>query len=276
MMLGSAHHDGWPFPEGGAGSISQALAAQLLAFGGTIETGRRVRTIDDLPAARVAIFDTSPLELEAIAGARLSAGYRRALRRFRHGPGVFKLDIAMDGEIPWRATEVGRAGTVHLGGTLEEIASSEADASAGRVSPRPFVLLAQQSAFDRTRAPEGRNVVWAYCHVPNGSRPDMREAILGQVERFAPGFRQRILALATTTPADLEARNSNDVGGDIGGGRMSLGQLCARPAGVGSLLDPYATPDPRIFIASASTPPGGGVHGMCGWHAAQSALRRLG
>lgn len=276
LMLGSAHDDGWPFPEGGAGAISAALATRLAELGGTIETGRRIDGLADLPAARVALFDTSPLQLARIAGARLPHRYRRALGRFRYGPGVFKLDIAIAGEIPWQAEGVGEAGTVHVGGSFEEIAASEADANAGRATDRPFVLLAQQSVFDRLRAPDGRNVVWAYCHVPNGSTADVTDAILGQVERFAPGFRDRILGVVKTTPADLAARNPNLVGGAVGGGEMSLGQLFGRPAGIGSIADPYATPDPRTLIVSSSTPPGGGVHGMCGWHGAESALRRLG
>ncbi|MHB8958026.1 MAG: phytoene desaturase family protein [Candidatus Limnocylindrales bacterium] len=275
VMLGSAHHDGWPFPEGGAGAISRAMGSELRSLGGVIETGCPVRSLGDLPASRLALFDTSPRLVAAVAGERLPRHYRRALRRFRYGPAVFKLDIAIEGEIPWAAQGVGLAGTVHLGGTLEDIAASEADATVGRHNPRPFVLLAQQSRFDTTRSPGGRNVVWAYCHVPSGTTVDMTGAILSQVERFAPGFRDRILAVAKTTPADLEARNPNNVGGDMTGGRMSLGQLFTRPGGAATVFDPYATPDPRTFVASSSTPPGGGVHGMCGWHAAQSALRRL-
>ncbi len=276
VMLGSAHHDGWPLPVGGAGSITRALATRLTELGGAIELGRPVRSDGDLPAAALTVFDTSPLQLDAIAGRRLPGRYRRSLRRFRYGPAVFKLDIAIHGTIPWTADGVGHAGTVHVGGSFEEIAASEADANAGRISPRPFVLLAQPSLFDRSRAPDGRNVVWAYCHVPSGSRADMTDAILGQVERFAPGFRDRILAVAKTTPADLERRNPNNVGGDMSGGRMSIGQLFTRPDGIRTVLDPYATPHPGTYIASSSTPPGGGVHGMCGWHAASSALRHVG
>jgi phytoene dehydrogenase-like protein len=273
VMLGSAHHDGWPFPEGGSGRISEALAAELQARGGTVETGRRLERLADLPVHQVALFDTDPRQLAAIAGDRLPAGYRRALRRYRYGPAVFKLDIAIEGSIPWQAEAVGLAGTVHLGGTFEEITGSEADAAAGRHNPRPFVLLAQQSRFDDTRAPEGRNTVWAYCHVPNGSTVDMTDPILGQIERFAPGFRERVLAMASTSPADLAAYNPNSVGGDISGGRMDLRQLFTRPV---MRLDPYTTPDPYLFLCSSSTPPGGGIHGMCGRHAAHSALRRLG
>ena len=272
VMLGSAHHDGWPFPAGGAGEIAKAMAAELLALGGMIETGRRVETTADLPRSRVALFDTSPRQLDAIAGPRLPGGYRRALQRFRYGPSVFKLDLAIDGAVPWQNEAVDEAGTVHLGGTFEEIAASEAAAAAGEHHPRPFVLLAQQSNFDRSRAPDGRNTVWAYCHVPHGSTVDSSEAILGQIERFAPGFRERILATRATSPAELEAYNPNNVGGDMSGGRMDLGQLFARPA---IRLDPYSTPDPRLFLCSSSTPPGGGIHGMPGFHAARSAMKRL-
>lgn len=272
VMLGSAHHDGWPFPAGGAGEISRAMAAEVNALGGTIETSRRIHALSDLPASRVALFDTSPRALGAIAGSRLSSGYQRALTNFRYGPSVFKLDLAIEGTIPWQNAEIGEAGTVHLGGTFEEIAASEAAATAGEHHPRPFVLLAQQSVFDRSRAPEGRNTVWAYCHVPHGSTVDSSEAILGQIERFAPGFRERILATRATTPEELEAYNPNNVGGDMSGGRMDLSQVFTRPA---LRLDPYSTPDPRLFLCSSSTPPGGGIHGMPGFHAARSALRRL-
>jgi phytoene dehydrogenase-like protein len=273
VMLASAHHDGWPFPAGGAGRIPEALTQELRALGGTLETGRYVQRLDDLPAHRVALFDTSPRQLLRVAGDRLPGGYRRALERFRMGPGVFKLDLAIDGAIPWRAQELARAGTIHLGGTLEEIARSEAQIAAGRPADRPFVLLAQQSLFDRSRAPDGQNTVWAYCHVPNGSTADMTQAILGQIERYAPGFRERILATTVTSPAELEAYNANNIGGDVAGGRNDLGQLFTRPAW---RIDPYSTPDRSIFICSASTPPGGGVHGMSGFHAARSAARRLG
>ena len=274
LLLGSAHADGWPFPEGGSERLAEALAAELRASGGHIETNQWVGGMDDLPPHRVALFDVAPRALLAIAGDRLPDGYRRRLERFRHGPGVFKVDIAIEGPIPWRAEGLDQAGTVHLGGTLEEIARSEATVDSGGHAERPFVLLAQQSLFDPTRAPAGKHTVWAYCHVPNGSMVDMTEPILGQIERFAPGFRERILAISTISPAELEVYNPNDPGGDIGGGRLDLGQLFTRPSL--RLFDPYATPDPSLFLCSASTPPGGGVHGMAGWHAARSALRRLG
>jgi len=273
LLLSAAHADGWPFPEGGAGRLAAALEAELKAWGGRIDTDHHVAQMSDLPAHAVALFDTSPHALTGVAGDRLPAGYRRQLERFRHGPGVFKVDLALEGPIPWRAPGLDRAGTVHLGGTLEEIARSEAAVMAGRHPERPFVLLVQHSLFDPTRAPAGRHTAWAYCHVPNGSTHDMTEALLGQIERFAPGFRERVLAISTLPPAELEAYNPNDVGGDIAGGRMDIGQLFTRPSL--RLFDPYATPDPSLFLCSASTPPGGGVHGMAGWHAAQSALRRL-
>jgi phytoene dehydrogenase-like protein len=273
VMLASAHADGWPIPAGGAGQVGEALAAELTALGGSIETGRVIADLAQLPPHRVALFDVTPRQLLAIAADRLPAGYRRALERFRYGPGTFKLDLALDGPIPWRAAELDRAGTVHVGGTYEEIARSEGDVAAGRLPDQPFVLLAQQSRFDRSRAPEGQDTVWAYCHVPNGSTVDMSESILRQIERFAPGFRDRIIATTATNPAQFEAYNANDVGGDIGGGRMDLRQLFTRPSL--RLFDPYSTPDPAIFLCSASTPPGGGVHGMAGLHAARSAARRF-
>jgi phytoene dehydrogenase-like protein len=260
VMLATAHADGWPFPAGGAGRLTDALTAEAV--------GR----MTDLPPHRVALFDVTPRQLLDIAGDRLRGRYRRALSRFRYGPGVFKVDIALDGPIPWTAEEMHQAGTAHLGGTFEEIARSEGAVVRGRVSERPFVLLAQQSLFDPSRAPNGRHTVWAYCHVPNGSTLDMTDAIVAQIERFAPGFRERVLSIASRGPADLEAYNANNVGGDIGGGRNGIAQLFTRPT---LRLDPYSTPDPRIFLCSASTPPGGGVHGMCGVHAAESARRRL-
>ncbi|MDP9272130.1 MAG: NAD(P)/FAD-dependent oxidoreductase, partial [Chloroflexota bacterium] len=208
----------------------------------------------------------------AIAGGRLRGGYGRSLRRFRYGPGTFKLDLALDGPIPWRNPALAEAGTVHLGGTLEEIAAGEDAVAAGRVPDRPFVLLAQQSLFDPSRAPAGRHTAWAYCHVPNGSTVDMSKRIIDQIERFAPDVRDRIIGQHAMGPADLEAYNANYVGGDINGGRQDLGQLFTRPA---IRVDPYATPDSGIFLCSSSTPPGGGVHGMCGYHAARSALRRV-
>jgi phytoene dehydrogenase-like protein len=274
VMLATAHVDGWPLPIGGAERVAEALADEVRRLGGTIETGRRVTRVDDLPPGRVVLFDTGVDQLLRIAGRRLSSLDRRLLRRFRPGPGTFKLDLALDGPIPWRAPDLADAGTVHVGGTFEEIARSEADVVAGRLPDRPFVLLAQPSRADRSRVPGHGETIWAYCHVPNSSTADMTEPILRQIERFAPGVRDRILAQKVTTPADLAAANANDRGGDITGGRMDLAQLFTRPSW--RVLNPYATSDPGIFLCSASTPPGGGIHGMAGMHAAESALRRLG
>ena len=272
VMLASAHADGWPFPQGGAGRLTSAMAQVFEGKGRRIVTDVRVGRMQDLTEHRVCLFDVAPRALAEIAGDRLPDRYRQALLGFRHGPGVFKLDLAIEGAIPWRDPELLRAGTVHLGGTFEEIARSEADVDKGRAPERPFVLLVQQSLFDRTRVPEGKNTVWAYCHVPNGSTADMTESILGQIERFAPGFRDTILAIHVSTPAQLEAYNPNNIGGDISGGRLDLRQVFNRPA---RPWNPYSTPDPGIFLCSSSTPPGAGVHGMCGYHAAKSALKRL-
>ena len=217
------------------------------------------------------LLDLTPKEVLRVAGDRLPEGYRRRLRRYRYGPGVFKVDYALDGPVPWQAEACDRAGTVHLGGTLEEIAASERAVALGRAPERPFVLLAQPSLFDTTRAPAGKHTLWAYCHVPNGSTADMTDRIEAQIERFAPGFRARVLARATTTAPALEIYNPNYVGGDINGGVLDLRQALARPV---LRTDPYATPDPRLFLCSAATPPGGGMHGMAGFHAARSVLRR--
>jgi phytoene dehydrogenase-like protein len=269
-LLVGGHAVGWPIPRGGSQRIADALASVLRELGGRIETGLRVRTLDELPPHRAALLDLSPRDVLALSGERLGGAYAAQLRRYRHGPAAFKLDLVLDGPIPWRNPEAARAGTVHLGGRLEEIEASEEAVGRGRVHERPFVLLSQPSAFDPTRAPAGRHVVWAYCHVPNGWDGDATERILAQVERFAPGFRDRIVARHVMRPADLEAYNPNYVGGDINGGLMHWAQFFTRPA---VRWDPYATPDPGIFVCSASTPPGGGVHGLCGLHAAESALR---
>jgi phytoene dehydrogenase-like protein len=247
-----------------------ALADHLGSLGGTVETGEIVNSVDDLPAARAVLFDAGPRQLDRIAGHRFPSRYRRTLQTFRHGPGVFKLDLALDGPIPWTADVCVRAGTVHVGGTLEEIAVGEAQVGEGRPPDRPFVLVAQQSLFDPSRAPEGRHTVWAYCHVPAGSATDMTEPVLTQIERFAPGFRDRILATHAMGPDDLQRYNPNYVGGDIAGGAHEGLRILAGPA---IRTDPYGTPDERLFLCSASTPPGPGVHGMCGFHAAGSALR---
>ncbi len=271
-LLVAAHHGGWPFARGGSQSIADALAARLRALGGEIETGREVTSFADVPASNLVLCDVTPRQLLRLAGERLPAGYRRRLGRFRYGPGVFKVDYALDGPIPWRAPETGEAATVHLGGSLDEIAESEHTVWAGGHPERPFVLLAQQSLFDDTRAPAGKHTVWAYCHVPNGSTVDMRARIEAQIERYAPGFRDRILAYGTRSTADFERENANLVGGDIGGGANTLGQLIARPT---LRLTPYSTPLPWLYLCSSSTPPGAGVHGMCGHLAARAALRKL-
>jgi phytoene dehydrogenase-like protein len=267
------HAVGWPLARGGSQKLADALASYLRALGGTIETGRQVESLAELDGASAVLLDTGPRTLLRLAGSRLDGGYRRSLERFRYGPGVFKLDWALDSPIPWRAEECARAATVHLGGTLEEIAASERAPSHGATAARPFVLVAQQSLFDPTRAPDGRHTAWAYCHVPNGSTADLTERIEQQVERFAPGFRDRILARSAVGPAWFEEHNPNYVGGDINGGAGDLFQLFARPA---PRLSPYTTPLPGVFLCSSSTPPGGGVHGMCGYHAARAALQHLG
>ena len=269
----TAHVEDWPVAEGGSHAITRALASHLRSLGGRIETGRRIERLEELPDARVVLFDTSPEQLARIAGDALPSGYRRRLGRYRYGPGVFKLDLALDGPIPWRDPTCREASTVHVGGTLEELCASERDMYRGRHSERPFLILCQQSEVDATRAPEGRHTGYAYCHVPHASTVDMSDAIERQVERFAPGFRDRILARHAMNTADFERSNPNYVGGAITGGVADALQLWNRPV---TRLDPYSTPNPRLFICSAATPPGGGVHGQCGYWAAQSALKRLG
>jgi phytoene dehydrogenase-like protein len=274
LMLGVAGHgDGWPMPRGGAGRIAASLTAYLHALGGRVVTGRRVESIDELLPARAVLLDLTPRRVLAVAGKYLSDGYRRRLDRYRYGPGAFKVDWALDGPIPWRAEACRRAGTLHLGGTLEEIAASERQVWEGGYPERPYVLLSQPSLFDPTRAPPGKHTAWAYCHVPGGSTHDMTERIEAQVERFAPGFRSLILARSVRTPADLERYNANYVGGDINGGVQDWGQLFTRPV---AKWNPYRTSSPFLYICSAATPPGGGVHGMCGYFAAQTVLRDLG
>jgi phytoene dehydrogenase-like protein len=273
LMLGLLGHAvGWPFPRGGSQALSDALASYLRSLGGEIETGRRVESLAELGETRLVVLDVTPRGLLELAGDRLPDRYRRRLERYRYGPGVFKLDWALAGPIPWRADECSRAATVHLGATLEEIAASEAAPAQNRSAERPYVLLAQQSLFDPTRAPAGRHTAWAYCHVPNGSSVDMTEQVESQVERFAPGFRERILARSALGPANLERSNPNYVGGDINGGLADLRQLLTRPV---ARWSPYSTPLPGVFLCSASTPPGGGVHGLSGFHAARAALRSI-
>jgi phytoene dehydrogenase-like protein len=271
LVLGaSAHAGGWPFARGGSQKLSDALASYFRSLGGVIETGAPVADVDDLPPARAVVCDLTPRQLLKIAGHKFPPGYRAALERFRYGPGVFKVDWALSGPIPWRAAACARAGTVHLGGTFDEIAAAEAAPWRGEHAPRPYVLLVQQTPFDPTRAPPGKHTAWAYCHVPHGSTVDRAQAVEDQVERFAPGFGDLVLARATMNSAAMERHNPNLVGGDVAGGANMLSQLFARPV---ARLNPYTTPAPNVFICSASTPPGAGVHGMCGYWAARAVLR---
>jgi phytoene dehydrogenase-like protein len=267
MFAITIHAVGWPIPQGGAQSITNSLAAHLDSLNGTIHTSRRIASLTELPNA-LTLCDIAPKSLHRIAGNRLTPSYLKLLDTFKQGPGAFKIDYALSNPIPWRASDCSLAATVHLGGTLEEIVHSEKEVSQGRIAERPFVLLAQPSLFDTTRAPAGKHTVWAYCHVPNGSTVDMTRRIEDQIERFAPGFRDCILARHVSTPADLEAADANLIGGDISGGVMTAQQILFRPT-----RRQYATSDPKIYLCSASTPPGGGVHGMCGYHAASMALR---
>ena len=270
LMLGIlAHAVGWPIVRGGTQKLADALAAHLRSLGGEIRTSSAVASVDELPSDTTAFFDVSPRALLSIAGSRFTPGFRAALERYRYAPGVCKVDWALDGPIPWRAPECARAGTVHVGGTLEEITASERDAWNGVESAAPFVLLAQPTLFDPSRAPAGKHTAWGYCHVPNGSIKDMSGVIEAQIERFAPGFRARILQRSVMLPADLQHHNANLVGGDVEGGAVTLSQLFTRPT-----WRLYSTTDPRIYICSASTPPGGGVHGLCGHLAAKRALRK--
>ncbi len=273
LVLGAcAHAVGWPMPEGGASRIPDALANHFRRLGGEIITGWSVKSLDELPPARAVLLDLTPRQVLALAGDRLPAGYRRQLAAYRYGPGAFKLDYALDGPIPWRAPECAQAATVHLGRTLEEIAAAEREVWQGKHPERPFVLLVQHTLFDPSRAPAGRHTCWAYCHVPNGSTVDMTAQVEAQIERFAPGFRERILARYAMHTAALARHNPNYIGGDFNGGAQDWRQLYTRPAWH---WPPYATPLLGLYLCSSSTPPGGGVHGMCGYHAARLALRRM-
>lgn len=270
VLAALGHVVGWPLPRGGSQRIADALAAYLRSLGGEIVTGVEVESLETLPQARVILCDVTPRQLLRLAGRRLSPFYQRQLRRYRYGPGVCKVDFALNGPIPWKAPECVRAGTVHLGGTLEEIAESERAVWKGEHAERPFVLLAQQSLFDPTRAPAGAHTAWAYCHVPSGSTRDVSEQIEQQIERFAPGFRQRILAKHVFTAEKMEHYDPNYVGGDINGGVQDFWQLFTRPT---VRLVPYSTSSKGLYLCSSSTPPGGAVHGLCGYFAAQAALR---
>ena len=269
-LIVAAHAVGWPVARGGSQALVDALAAYLRALGGEIVTGRPVESLTYLPRSRAVLLDVTPRQLVAIAGERMPSGYRRRLKRYRYGPGVFKMDWALNAAVPWRADGCRRAGTVHLGGELDEICTSESDAWAGRICEKPYVLLVQPTVFDPSRAPAGKHVLWGYCHVPHASGVDMTERIERQIERYAPGFRDCISSRHVMTPAEMERRNANLVGGDIAGGAADLRQLFARPI---LSFNPYATAIPGVYLCSSSTPPGVGVHGMCGYHAARAALR---
>lgn len=269
VLAAAGHAFGWPFAHGGSQRVADALAALLRRRGGTIDTDHRVSSMGQVSEGRVVLFDLTPRQVVSISKGEWSDGFTQQLQRFRYGPGIFKVDWALDGPIPWQADACRRAGTVHLGGSFDEVIAAEDAVAAGQVAERPFVILAQPTVADPSRAPAGKHVGWAYCHVPNGSTIDMRERIEAQVERFAPGFRSRIIGRHVMTPADVERHNANNVGGDINGGISDLRQLFIRPT-----RRLYATPNQQIYLCSASTPPGGGVHGMCGAFAASTALRR--
>ncbi len=272
VLMITGHLRGWPVPKGGSQSIADALSAFFISMGGVIETNVYVQSLDQLPSSHAVLLDVTPRQLLQIAGHRFTSIYKWQLERYRYGMGVFKIDWALDAPIPFTASGCREAGTLHIGNTMEEIALAEQLTGDGLHADKPFVILGQQSLFDHTRSPEGRHTGWAYCHVPNGSTQDMTERIEKQVERFAPGFRERILARHTMNTAELEAYNNNYVGGDINGGTIDIGQLFTRPA---LRASPYRTSAKGIYICSSSTPPGGGVHGMCGYHAAKRALKDI-
>jgi phytoene dehydrogenase-like protein len=270
VLMASAHLKGWPIPKGGSNQIANALASYFISLGGKIETDFYVSSLDQLPSAHAVLFDVTPKQLLQIAGHRFSSLYKWQLERYRYGMGVFKIDWALDAPIPFTAAGCREAGTIHIGNTIEEIANGEQQIWEGKNPEKPFILLAQPTLFDTTRAPKGKHTAWAYCHVPNGSQADMTAVIEKQVERFAPGFRDTILAKHTMTTAQMEEYNPNYIGGDINGGVIDIGQLFTRPA---LRLSPYKTSAKGIYICSSSTPPGGGVHGQCGYHAAKKALK---
>lgn len=272
VLTTAAHQSGWPIPKGGSQSLANALAYYFISLGGKIETKFHVKSLKQLPSTKAILFDITPRQLLQIAGHRFSNIYKWQLEKYRYGMGVFKVDWALEGAVPFTSEKAREAGTSHLGNTFEEIALAELETSKGKYPEKPFVLLAQQSVFDNTRSPEGKHAVWGYCHVPNGSKKDMTEIIERQVERFAPGFRERILARHTFNTEQLEEYNPNYIGGDINGGIIDLGQLFTRPA---LRYSPYRTSAKGLYICSSSTPPGGGVHGMCGYHAAQRALKDI-
>jgi phytoene dehydrogenase-like protein len=271
LMLGVlAHLVGWPLAKGGSQPIANALVSVLEGLGGRVECDRRIESLAELPAADAVLLDLTPRQVLAVAGDAVPDRYRRALTGYRYGAGVFKLDLALDGPIPWANTDCARAATVHLGGTLDEITAAEAEVQGGGHPERPYVLLSQPSLFDSSRAPDGVQAVWAYCHVPNGSTVDMADRIEAQVERFAPGFRDRIIGRHAMNTEAVEAHGANYIGGDINGGIADFRQFVRRPI-LG--LHPWRTPIDKVYLCSSSTPPGGGVHGMCGWHAAREVMR---
>jgi len=270
VLLANGHLQNWPIPKGGSNKIANALASYFVSIGGKIETGTYIKSLDQLPSAHAVLFDVSPKQLLQIAGHRFSAIYKWQLERYRYGMGVFKIDWALDALIPFKSEACTKAGTIHIGNSIQEITTAEQQTWDGRNTDNPFVLLAQQSVFDATRAPAGKHTGWAYCHVPNGSTVDMTQAIENQVERFAPGFKDIILAKHTMNPAQMEDYNPNYVGGDINGGVIDINQLFTRPA---LSWSPYKTSAKGLYLCSASTPPGGGVHGMCGYNAAKKVLK---
>ncbi len=272
VLMAAGHLGGWPIPKGGSQQIANALAAYFTSLGGKTETRFFVKSLSELPSAKAILFDVTPRQLLQIAGHRFSALYQWQLKKYRYGMGVFKIDFALNGPIPFTAEDCRKAGTIHIGNTLEEIVASEQETSVGHHPEKPFVLLAQQSLFDATRAPQGRHTAWAYCHVPNGSTVDRTKVIEQQIERFAPGFRDRILAKHTFNTSEMEAHNPNYIGGDINGGILDIGQLFTRPA---LRYSPYRSSAKGLYICSSSTPPGGGVHGMCGYHAARRVLKDI-
>lgn len=272
VLMAAAHLKGWPIPVGGSQQIANALASYFTTIGGRIQTGTYIQSLNELPSSKTILFDVTPKQLLQIAGHKFSSVYKWQLERYRYGAGVFKIDWALDGPVPFTAPEARKAGTVHIGNTIEEITHYEKRCGEGKHADNPFVLMAQQSLFDDSRAPQGKHTAWAYCHVPKGSVKDMTQAIEGQVERFAPGFKSLILAKHTMNTAEMETYNPNYVGGDINGGIIDIGQLFTRPALRSS---PYRTSAKGLYICSSSTPPGGGVHGMCGYHAAKRALKDI-
>jgi phytoene dehydrogenase-like protein len=268
-LLIGAHAVGWPVARGGSQQLSNAMASYLRSLGVEIIVGTEIKSLDELPPSRVVLCDVTPRQLLRMAGSRLPRLYRWRLSRYRYGPGVFKMDWALNSVVPWRARGCNDAGTIHLGGTSAEIAFAEREAWNGRAADKPYMLVVQASRFDGTRAPDGKHTLWAYCHVPNGSAVDMRDRMEDQIERAAPGFRDCIMKRHVMFPADMERRNANLIGGDIAGGAADFAQFFARPI---ASLNPYATPMDGVFLCSSSTPPGVGVHGMCGHYAARSAL----